>query len=157
MGKGRKRKQPPAWAHDEGGSDHFIMLYDSMLESHAWQDLSPQAQALYTYCVRNSHGQATRDDAQRTGGRGDVRLFYMSHGDAVGFGLYASSDYRGLPRDVDSLIAHGFVDLIWSGQTSRARNIYRLSSRWKKWGTSEFEMPYKYMSSRMKKVSDGVT
>ena len=156
MGRGRRTK-PPAWAHVEGGNGHFVQLYDSMLEHPAWKDLAPQAQALYLYCVRNSHGQATRDDAKRTGGRGDVRLFYMSHNDAVAFGLYSATDFRGLPRDLDALISHGFIDMIWSGQASRARNIYRLSGRWRSWGTPAFEMPLKYMSSRMKKAVEEVS
>ena len=153
MGRGRK-KQPPTWAHLEGGNSNFVQLYNSMLEHPAWKDLTPQAQALYTYCVRNSHGEATRDDARRTGGRGDVRLFYMSRGDSVAFGLYSPTDTRGLSRDLDSLISHGFIDMLWSGKPTRSRNLYRLSGRWKTWGTPEFEVPTKYMSSRMKKAAE---
>lgn len=122
------------------------------MDSPAFHDLTKPQQVLYFYCVRESHGQATRDDAMAkgAGSAGDVRLFYMNDAQAKDVhGLYAKSDSRGLPRDMAALIYHGFVDCLYRARTKGEKNLYRLSSRWNNWGTDDFTTPQSCKTDHM--------
>ena len=137
----RKRKQPvKSWQRRPTASGHFQLLYDDLLDSPAFHDLSPKQKVLLIYCIRESHGAAMRENAPE-GGKGDERMFYMNRALRIHHGLYAESDTRGFRRDMSALISHGFVDCLRSGYERRERSIFRLSARWNIWGTSDFTVP----------------
>ena len=127
------------------GANAFVRLCFEMLDSPAFHDLTASQKALYLYCLRESHGSATRDDANH-----DVALFYMNHALRTKVhGLYSAGDTRGFDRDMAALIEHGFVDCVKSGYKSRDKNIYRLSSRWLHWNTKAFSLPNNVMTTNM--------
>lgn len=152
---GRRKKQPPKpYQRRPHGSSHFMQLYDDLLDSKAYHALSARQKVLYLYCVRESHGQAMRDNAPE-GGMGDERLFYMNRALRVEVHeLYAKSDTRGFERDMAALVSVGLVDCVTSGYAAREKSVYRLSSRWHHYGTRAYSLPESCKTLHMKIAED---
>ena len=53
--------------------------------------------------------------------------------------------------DRDALITHGFIRVVADGHTVRKANVYQFSSKWRKYGTKDFKIEYKEMSSRLRR------
>ncbi len=149
----RKRKQVVnGWQRRPQGSKHFLQVYDDLLDSASFHDLTARQVRLYLYCVRESHGAAMRDNA-KNGGTGDQRLFYMNQSLRTDVHeLYPKSDTRGFERDMQSLIEHGFVDCVKSGYAGREKSVYRLSARWHEWGLPGYEVPDSVKTVHMGRV-----
>ena len=143
----RKRQQPrKPYQRRPGSSTSFVQLHHDLMDSKAFHDLSARAKVLYLYCVRESHGAATRDDVERH----DERLLYMNKALRTQLHeLYPPSDTRMFEEHMSELIGHGFIDVAYRGYKSRERSVYRLSSRWCDWGTDKFEVPDSVKSSHM--------
>ncbi len=129
-------------------SDVSANLYNSMLTSKAWKDLSPQQQRLYTYCKLQLYAQKRKPD-------GDPAAFYMSKNKwCKTYELYREDNSRGFYRDMTELIKHGFVVCLERGANTRERNVYKLSSRWQQFGTEAFEIPrYEMTIAALHKVN----
>ena len=122
----------------------FAQLYHDLLDSAAFRDLTPRQRLLYVYCVRESHGEATRDDPNH-----DSARFYMNRQVRKQHELYGLSDSRQFERDMSELIKHGLVDAVKSGYECREKNVYRLSARWQHWDTPSFQIPDEVMTTHM--------
>ncbi len=136
MSRGKKQQPRKPWQRRANSSRHFQCLYDDLLDSPAFHDLTAREKVLLIFCRRESHGRAMAE------GEHDERLFYMNKSLRTTIHeLYKPSDTRQFEHDMAALIAHGFVDLVKSGYETRTKSLYRLSDRWNHWGTRAFGTP----------------
>jgi hypothetical protein len=111
-----------------------------MLMSAAWRDLSPKQHELYLYCKAQlfAEKQKPYGDESFTMNRSKWNLLY---------GLYNDGNEKGFYRDIDALIEHGFIICKSSGKATRTKSIYAYSDKWRKWGTSDFNVSPNEMNS----------
>lgn len=133
----RKKQQPrKTWQRRAKSSGRFQCLYDDLLDSPAFHDLTARQKILLIYCRREAHGRAMAENGN------DERCFWMNKSLRCNVHeLYKTSDTRAFEHDMASLISHGFVDLVRSGYETRTKSLYRLSGRWNHWGTKAFGTP----------------
>lgn len=143
---GRKKQTYQPHQRRPNSSVAFVQVFHDMLDSPAFHDLTAKQVQLFLYCLRETHGRATADDPQHD----TARFYFNRHLQTVVHELYAPSDYRGFERDMQSLIEHGFCDMVSSGYATKEKNVYRLSSRWHHWGSKAFSMPESCMSTHQK-------
>lgn len=106
----------------------YTKICDDMMESKAWQDLSPRAMGLYLILkkkfVSKNGGLETNQN--------DISIVYDDYYQK----LYKSKNT--LFKDVDSLIDHGFIKVVRHGKLARIPNLYGFTDTWKKYGTKDF-------------------
>ena len=113
-------------------SDTSANIYESMLLSKAWQDLSPRQKVLYVVCKSQLYAEKTKPF-------GDDSCFTMSRSKwADKYGLYSKSNGTGFYRDMAELIEHGFIRCRQGGKASRTKTVYQLFDKWQDYGTPGF-------------------
>lgn len=145
MSKRRTPYQKKLFESDGSSSDVSANIYRSMLESPAWFDLSAQQKTLYVYCKLQFYAEKKKPTD-------DPATFTMNRGKWLEkYHLYNPGNERAFYRDMTALIEHGFITCVESGAVTRTKSVYRFSSMWQKWGTSEFEVPVGCMTLSMVK------
>ena len=132
-----QREKPWACA-SVSSSDHFQPLFSSLMRSAAFKDMRKGARLLLMCCMTEAGGEASRDNVDPDSGVYDERLFYMNrqlYSDV--YDLYNPSNGAGFRRDMEDLIDHGFVEQVVRGQGRGIKNLYRPSSKWRKWSKPE--------------------
>ena len=111
------------------------------------------------YCKSEYYGKNRHDlDGFPDHVRGDPAYFTFNrakwHKDGL-YGLYSNSGQ--FYRDMAALIEHGLVDCVQSGFSTRSKSLYKLSDRWKLWGTDNYCVPASVMtlSMRRKMIKNG--
>lgn len=120
---------------DKLKDDVSANLYESMLRSQAYMDLTDKQKVLYSYCKLQFFGKRKpqRDFPEVEQFKGEDR-FYMNVSLAIEeYGLYPKGSSSNFYRDMAALIEHGFIDRVSSGQSHRQKTVYAYSDRWKKW------------------------
>lgn len=137
MGRTKKRQyEKKAFESVGGASDVSANVYESMLTSTAWVDLSAQQKALYLCCKAQYYAERKKPID------GDAISFTMArHKWMEHYRLYKEGNQAAFYRDMQALLDHGFVELVSSGKATREKSIYRFSSMWRKWGTVDFYIP----------------
>lgn len=138
MAKRASRYTPEPYDTAVGKGDPFLTFYGSMLNSEAFCDLTKNQRLLLFYCRYVRFGVPAKKKPYQD----DESAFYFNRAlwkDT--FKLYSEANKQSFYTDMLALISHGFIDCEMSGKTLRAKSIYRYSSRWKKYGTPEFEVP----------------
>ncbi len=122
-------------AGEKPRQDTFARLYESMLLSDAYIDLTDKQKHLYTLCKAQYIGKRKpeRDypDIEELEG---AELFYLNW-DLVWnvYKLYSEKSHSAFYHDMDALISHGFITRISSGRLRRAKTVYRYSNKWQSW------------------------
>ena len=107
----------------------FVKICDSMINSLAWQCLTLRQRGLYIELKTKFTVYKNQDT--------NVNNISMPHSEYSK--LYG--DKTTFWKDIDMLIANGFIKVVEHGYFARAPNIYGFSSRWKGYGTEEFNIP----------------
>ena len=116
-------------------SDVSANIYETMLLSPAWLDLSASQKVLYLTCKAQYYAEKHKPVED------DVTTFTMNLAKwADKYQLYAKSNQRSFHRDMAALISHGFVSCVSSGKITRTKSIYRFSSKWQRYGEADFEI-----------------
>lgn len=116
-----------------------------MLISKAWNELTKNQQILYVYCKAQYYAEKKKEKPEQ---------FTMNQSKWCSmYGLYSKGNARSFYKDMSALIDKGFVDCIACGADARIKTIYAFSSRWLKYGTSEYCVPetvktYAYTGTR---------
>jgi hypothetical protein len=156
MGKGvpgkKKTYQKKNYESDCSSSDTSANIYHSMLMSEAWNKLSSKQRVLYLVCKDRLYAQKTKYSPDPN----DQTKFYLNRALWLkDYELYPPSNEAGFYKDMGALIEYGFIKCIESGATSRTKNIYQYSDKWKLFGTPYFKiMPNEmsgYLLNRKKK------
>ena len=134
----------------ESGADTSANIYRSMLLSDVWKSLTPRQVRLYLICKSEYYGKSKDDlrpfkeyfDSHHISDQERLRHFTMNWGKVRKDGLFGMySNHNHFIDDMNVLISKGFVDCIIPGADTRQKNLYRLSDRWTRYGTDEYELP----------------
>lgn len=127
MPRKRQRKFEPKVFEKVGSSNLSATLYASMLQSDAFLDLSPNAMKLYTYMKLQLYGVQL---AEKPNQRMEQFVFNKAMYTKV-YPLFKNGEQ--FNKYCHELIAHGFIEEVENGRTTRTKNIYQFSAKWKEW------------------------
>lgn len=119
----------------------FVKVADDMMDSVAWKNLKLTQRGLYYEFKRKftkrSNGDTNQNDISMP--KSEAERLY--------------GDLRTFRKDIDALIAHGFLKSVRSGYTTREVSIYGFSERWKDYGTPGFSIPKDEMRPKVGKLA----
>lgn len=142
---GRKKKYvPKKWESLNEGKSFFVegrktpmadtsaTMFESMLRSHAYCDLSDKQRILYVLCKAQYYGKKHPEkDYEEFEGN---EYFYLNFGEVVSaYQLYTEKGHSRFYKDMKALEEHGFIEKVKSGQNSRDKNVYKFSEKWRNW------------------------
>ena len=115
-------------------TETFAAIYESMLQSPTYKDLTPRQQQLYLLCKAQFRGKRKpeKDFKDIEFVQGDDK-FYFNWDLAKRYGLYKPTCSKNFYNDMNELIAHGFIERISSGKAHRTKSIYQYSDKWQVW------------------------
>lgn len=150
MGK-RKKFVPKDIESIKGLGDTSANIFRSMMLHPVCKDLTASQFRLYVYCKSEFYGKNRHDlDGFPAYVRENPAYFTFNkakwHKDGL-YGLYSNS--RQFYKDMAALIEHGLVDCVQSGFSTRTKSLYKLSNRWQLWGTENFTVPTRVMTTSM--------
>lgn len=140
----KKRNLPEGF--ETCGSSKFVRIFDDMMESPAFFDMTKNQRLLFIYCkrqfcgsdwVKMGEGKHPGIDFPEVVQFKDARCFYFNLGLAVKYGLYTKNGRKEFAKDMEALAKHGFIDRITDGELTHSKSIYRFSSGWKEWPNNE--------------------
>lgn len=132
MGRSRSKetyKKTP-FESDGNPSDVSANIYESMLKSPAFKDLTASQRMLCVYMKARYYGQKRKpykDD--RTSFTFNESVWIK--GNPHGYEIY--SNKRQFYKDRQALIDHGFIEIAENNKNQRESNVYRYSSEWRTW------------------------
>lgn len=103
-------------------SKPFVRLFNELIESKAWRELSCYARTIYIE-IRYKYN-----------GRNDKNLSYTYR---EGIKIMARNSFA---KALKELVNNGLIDIIRSGGLYRKNNIFGLSDRWKFYGQENFKI-----------------
>lgn len=130
MGKRKPPYIPKPYESTKGKGDTSSNIYESMLLHPAFRDLTMNQRALYMYMKDQKYAQ------KRKPIEGDDTTFYFNQckwlkGGAHSYDLYSNKDQ--FYKDRDTLVSHGFIEIVENNKNQRCSNVYRLSDGWRTW------------------------
>ncbi|MCL6457654.1 MAG: hypothetical protein K6T85_06575 [Gorillibacterium sp.] len=114
-----------------GINGKHLRITDSMMDSTAWQELSPHAIVLYVY-FKKKFNYSNEDNISFTYKEGTQ----LMKGDTF-------------TKSLDQLIDLGFIKILQSGWSNRTASIYGFNDQWKYYGTKDF-----HVISRVKRTKN---
>ena len=125
----RKKLEPAGF--ETGGCSGFLRIYHDMLDSPAWKSLSLRQRGLYLafkekYTEKRAEGKIVSSNAVAIHFSGQEATKTDSNGEPPLYG-----DEHTFYKDLDALIAAGFIKVVSTGYYSRNATIYGFSERWK--------------------------
>lgn len=134
MGYRKKKYQPKPFESDGNHSDTSANIYESMMKSDAWLDLTATQKVLYMTCKSQYYAEKNHPE-------NDPTQFTMPQKKwADTYKLYRKDNAKGFIRDISALIEHGFITCVNKGAMTYTKNVYQYSSMWRKYGTTEFSV-----------------
>lgn len=110
-------------------------ICESMLQSKAFQELTPKQKILYVYCKAQYYGKRKpKKDYEKQGLFQADEYFFFNIGLAEEYGLYTMANHKRLYTDLKALEKAGFIRCEKSGKGHKEKNVYCFSDEWKKWG-----------------------
>lgn len=134
----RKRTYRPKSFESSGVSnDTSANIYESMLASPAFMDLSKNQRLLYVYMKAQYYGKRKpgKDNPDIDALQGDD-LFYFPMSLAERYGIYSRSNHTQFYSDIAAIEQHGFIKAVSNGKSTRSKSIYRFVSDWRQWNDS---------------------
>lgn len=123
MTRKTKKYVPKAFESSKGVGDVSANIYVSMLQNKTWQSLTPRQQRLYIYMKAQYYGQK-QIEGQET------ESFYFNRSMwKETYKLYTNE--KSFYTDRNALVEKGFITVAECGRTTRTKNIYSFSDKWK--------------------------
>lgn len=146
MAKTKKKDRYIKKSYESTGisSDVSSNIYQSMVTSLAWKQLSSRQKVLYMYCKLQHYAQKNKPDPDDR-----TKFFLNQHKWLKEYELYPSSNLGAFYRDMEKLIEFGFIRCVHAGSSSRTKNVYQFSDKWRLYGTDLFEIIPTEMTGRM--------
>lgn len=143
MSKKKIKYQKKSFESTLVSNDTSSNIYESMLLSSAWKDLTSRQKLLYIYCKSQYYSEKTTYE-------NNPYTFTMNKYKWCNkYNLYTNSNSASFYKDMEELIKHGFVACIKCGAIARQKNIYIYSDKWIQWKTPQFEVTKDEMTLRM--------
>lgn len=133
----KKAYRPKTFESSGKSNDTSANLYESMLLSAAFMDLTPKQRLLYVYMKAQYYGKRKpgKDNPGIESLQGD-ELFYFPRTLAEKYNLYTRSNNRQFYNDIKAIEEHGFIKTISSGKATKTKSIYKFVGAWKMWNDS---------------------
>ncbi len=133
----RKPYKPKLFESDGRSNDTSANIYESMLLSEAFQDLTKNQRILYVYMKAQYYGKRKpgRDYPEIKELRSDD-LFYFNFSLAEKYRLYSRNNRKQFYYDVHEIEKHGFIKTISNGKSTKTRSVYQFSDEWQGWNSS---------------------
>lgn len=143
MSRRKKPYKPKTYESICEKSDTSSNIYESMLLSDAWLDLTKSQQVLYLVCKAQKYAEKQKPFE-------DELCFTMNRYKwAERYRLYSIGSGRLFARDMAALIMHGFVECRYTDRDAHTKNVYRLSDRWTQYGKPGYEVPKSVWTTHM--------
>lgn len=115
--------------------DTFAMIYESMLTSPAYTDLTHRQRSLYAACKAQYYGtrKPSSDYPTIEEFKGDDK-FYMNWQAVQKYSIYSPTMRKEFYGDMKALAAHGLIRCIASGRSTHRKSVYAYSNEWQTWG-----------------------
>lgn len=152
----KKKYKPKAFESTGKSSDVSANIYESMIMSKAWKDLSKNQRLLYVYCKACYYGQKDPYKKSLFKDMGmdvpnDVQSFFSLTEGSIKNHWELYTNVNSFYSDRDALITHGFIRVVADGHAMRKANIYQFSSKWREYGSDNFKIEYKEMSTKLRR------
>ncbi len=149
MSRSRKKYVPKKFESrgekfiDENGklrADTSANIYESLLLSNAFRDLSDRQKMLYVVAKSQYYGhrKPEKDFPEIEKFKG-ADVFYLNWNAVKRYGLYKESMHSNFYKDMAALIEHGFIERLSSGKGNRSKSIYKFSADWQTWKSEDKE------------------
>ena len=137
MSKRRKRYIPRSFESAGNTNDTSANIYESMLNSAAFQDLTKNQRLLYVYMKAQYYGKRKpgKDFPDVEQLQGD-EFFYFNLSLAEKYGLYSRGNRGQFYNDVKALEEHGFIMVVSNGRYTKMRSVYKFTGEWRMWEDS---------------------
>lgn len=116
--------------------ERFTRIFASMEDSPAYLDLDPYQRELYRACKRQYRGdKVISEPGSQCEEYADSRYFYCNAAYVRSRHIYGSDaiQKRRLPKDLQELGKHGFIELASDGEKTKSKSIYKFSPMWSSW------------------------
>lgn len=130
----RKPYRPKSFESSGRSGDTSANIYESMLLSPAFMDLTPKQRLLYVYMKAQYYGKKKPGKVHpevKSLQRED--LFYFPLSIAEKYKLYTRANKRQFYNDIKVIESHGFIKTVSSGKSTKSRSIYQFVNDWIKW------------------------
>lgn len=155
----KKKFKPKTFESTGKSNDVSANIYQSMIFSDAWNDLTKNQRLLYLYCKSCYYGQKDPYKKSLFKEMGmaipkDIQPFFsLTEGSIKNYWkLY--TNVNSFYSDRDALILHGFIRVVADGHTVRKANIYQFSNKWQVFGTKNFKIENKEMSTSLRRKEE---
>ena len=137
MGKRKRPYRPKPFESNGAANDTSANIYESMLTSAAFRDLTKNQRLLYVYMKAQYYGKRKpgRDYPDTEQLQGDD-LFYFNCKTAEKYNLSNRENHKRLYADIKALEEHCFIETVSSGKAQRKKTVYRYSDKWRLWEDS---------------------
>lgn len=139
---------------DKNGKKHgdtSANIYMTMLLSQAWRDLTKNQQILYLYCKAQYYAEKRKPKHDEDNEFGNEWYFTMNKSKWCDlYGIYTENNKAQFRKDMAELINKGFIRCVACGWYDKQKTIYAYSSKWQKYGTSEFKVNIQDMTTHMR-------
>lgn len=115
-------------------SDTSANIYESMITSPAWLELTATQKVLYLTC--KSQYYAEKQKPNNNGSQFTMNKYKWCNK----YKLYTNSNSAGFYRDMTALIEKGFIICVECGAYTRTKNIYQFSDKWRNYSKADFEI-----------------
>lgn len=127
MGSRKKVYEKKSFESDCSRSDVSANIYQSMILSEAWKDLTPRQQSLYLLMKLQYYAQKKHPDNDQT----KFTFNQLKWRDI--YELYSDANKKAFYKDRDALTNHGLIVCTYSGKSQQRKNEYQYSDQWKQW------------------------
>lgn len=119
-------------------SDSFCMVFESLLQSAAYIDLTDKQKTLYIVCASQFYGhRKPRRDYKEIPEFQDDDVFYLNWREIHEiYGMYSAGNHSRFYKDMQVLQEHGFVTQITSGKSQHKKSIWKFDWKWQTWKQS---------------------
>lgn len=120
-----------------GRKDSSANIYETMLMSDAWHDLTDKQKALYVVCKSQYYGhRKPRQDYSEDYLQADECFYLQWHSvnqQGEQYRMYSDGNSKRFYRDMQALEAHGFIKKLLSGRSHKIKSVYKFDSKWIEW------------------------
>ena len=137
IGQKKKKYIPKSFESTGVSNDTSANIYESMLTSAAFLDLSKNQRLLYMYMKAQYYGKRKprKDYPDIEEIQGD-ECFYFNQALAVKYNLYTRSNHQSFYSDIKAIERHGFIKIVSNGRNTKSKSIYKFVGDWKEWKDS---------------------
>lgn len=124
---------------ESSGSSNDVSanIYDSMITSLAYRELTSKQRDLYTHCKLQYYRVSAK---QRPEFNDQTQFYFNQYLWCDKYKLYAKGSANSFYKDMNALIDKGFIRCVSSGKAARTKSIYQFSHKWQLYGTDRFEV-----------------